>query len=186
MFGCSAAPVLAINGSEDTVVDPVNAARIGEGSANPASRQLILEGVDDTFNIFTGNMTAFEQLIDATVNWFAATLQPVDTTEEVSFMNGDRLVPATVVMPVGKGPFPAVVMNHGHGGSRQENGGFGGVVHSYVFISQVAAVLRHCSFDLKRRTLRPAFCLIPYHLSPALKIVFMHICGHNPGPHGLG
>ncbi len=40
-------------------------------------------------------------------------------------MNGARAVPATVVLPDGEGPFPAVVMNHGHGGGRQEGGGFG-------------------------------------------------------------
>ncbi len=130
VFSNTDAPVLAINGSEDTVVDPANAALIVEASANPASQQMILEGADHTFNIFTGDMTAFDQLIDATVNWFAATLQPVYTTEEVSIMNGERMVPATVVMPVGDGPFPAVVMNHGHGGSRQENGGFDGVAEA--------------------------------------------------------
>lgn len=130
VFSYSNAPVLAINGSEDTVVDPVNATLIVEASANPISRQLILEGADHTFNIFTGDMTAFDQLIDATVNWFAATLQPAYTTEEISIMNGDRMVPATVVIPAGAGPFPAVVMNHGHGGSRQENSGFGGVAEA--------------------------------------------------------
>ncbi len=34
------------------------------------------------------------------------------------------MVPATVVIPMGKGPFPVVVMNNDHGGSRQENGEF--------------------------------------------------------------
>ncbi|SMP63691.1 alpha/beta fold hydrolase [Anoxynatronum buryatiense] len=130
VFGDSNAPVLAVNGSEDDVVVPANAALIVEASANPASRQLILEGADHTFNIFTGDMTAFDQLIDATVNWFDVTLQPAFTIEEVTVMNGRRAVPATVVMPVGNGPFPAVVMNHGHGGSRQENGGFGGVAEA--------------------------------------------------------
>ena len=38
--------------------------------------------------------------------------------------NGKRLVPFTALVPRGKGPFPLVVMNHGHGGSREENGGF--------------------------------------------------------------
>ena len=44
--------------------------------------------------------------------------------EEVTVTNGARAVPATVVLPDGDGPFPAVVMNHGHGGGRQEGGGF--------------------------------------------------------------
>ncbi|WP_417309774.1 alpha/beta hydrolase family protein [Devosia sp.] len=46
------------------------------------------------------------------------------TSTDVTVMNGDRAVPATVVIPDGDGPFPAVVMNHGHGGGRQEGGGF--------------------------------------------------------------
>lgn len=47
-----------------------------------------------------------------------------ETVSEVTVMNGARAVPATVVVPDGEGPFPAVVMNHGHGGGRQEGGGF--------------------------------------------------------------
>ena len=38
--------------------------------------------------------------------------------------NSGRLVPFTALIPNGKGPFPLVVMNHGHGGSREEGGGF--------------------------------------------------------------
>ena len=48
-----------------------------------------------------------------------------ETSTDITVMNGDRAVPATVVLPDGDGPFPAVVMNHGHGGGRQEGGGFG-------------------------------------------------------------
>lgn len=47
-----------------------------------------------------------------------------ETSADVTVMNGARAVPATVVVPDGAGPFPAVVMNHGHGGGRQEGGGF--------------------------------------------------------------
>ncbi|WIY54021.1 alpha/beta fold hydrolase [Devosia sp. YIM 151766] len=50
-----------------------------------------------------------------------------ETSTDVTIQNGDRAVPATVVVPDGDGPFAAVVMNHGHGGGRQENGGFGGI-----------------------------------------------------------
>ncbi|MGV8853925.1 MAG: alpha/beta hydrolase family protein [Devosia sp.] len=46
------------------------------------------------------------------------------TSTEITIMNGDRAIPASVVVPDGEGPFPAVVMNHGHGGGRQEGGGF--------------------------------------------------------------
>jgi len=74
VFSNSSAPVLAINGAEDTTVDPVNATRIVDASRNPESRVLLIEGADHTFNIFTGDMTAFNQLIEATVNWFHKTL----------------------------------------------------------------------------------------------------------------
>ena len=50
----------------------------------------------------------------------AATMAQAETVSEVTVMNGARAVPATVVVPDGEGPFPAVVMNHGHGGGRQE------------------------------------------------------------------
>ncbi len=56
---------------------------------------------------------------------FAASAALAETVNEVTVMNGARAVPATVVVPDGEGPFPAVVMNHGHGGGRQEGGGFG-------------------------------------------------------------
>ncbi len=39
----------------------------------------------------------------------------------------DSLIPASVVTPVGKGKFPLVVMAHGHGGSRDENGGYSNI-----------------------------------------------------------
>lgn len=47
-----------------------------------------------------------------------------ETSTDITVMNGARAIPATVVLPDGDGPFPAVVMNHGHGGGRQEGGGF--------------------------------------------------------------
>ena len=36
----------------------------------------------------------------------------------------DGMIPATAVMPVGEGKFPLVVLAHGHGGTRDENGGY--------------------------------------------------------------
>ena len=47
------------------------------------------------------------------------------SVEDITIENDGRAVPTTVVVPDGEGPFPVVVMNHGHGGGRQENGGFG-------------------------------------------------------------
>lgn len=74
VFSHSEAPVLAINGAMDNVVDPANAKLIVAVSENPASRVLLIEGADHTFNIFTGDMTAFDKLIKATVDWFSKTL----------------------------------------------------------------------------------------------------------------
>lgn len=55
----------------------------------------------------------------------ASSMAMAETSTDVTIQNGDREVPATVVVPDGDGPFPAVVINHGHGGGRQENGGLG-------------------------------------------------------------
>lgn len=61
----------------------------------------------------------------ASLTLAVSSVAQAETIEEVTVMNGARAVPATVVIPDGEGPFPAVVMNHGHGGGRQEGGGFG-------------------------------------------------------------
>ncbi|MDR1910069.1 MAG: alpha/beta fold hydrolase [Spirochaetaceae bacterium] len=73
-FSRSAAPVLAIAGSEDTAVPPETTEQIRAASANAASRALIIPGADHTFNIFTGDMEAFNVLINETVKWFGETL----------------------------------------------------------------------------------------------------------------
>jgi len=39
----------------------------------------------------------------------------------------DSEMPASVIIPAGKGKFPLVVMAHGHGGSRDENGGYANI-----------------------------------------------------------
>lgn len=64
-------------------------------------------------------------LFVATSMAFTASAVLAETSTDITVMNGARAVPATVVLPDGEGPFPAVVMNHGHGGGRQEGGGFG-------------------------------------------------------------
>ena len=48
-------------------------------------------------------------------------------SKEVMVMSRGVKIPATVVYPISEGSvkFPLVVMAHGHGGGRQENGGFG-------------------------------------------------------------
>lgn len=47
--------------------------------------------------------------------------------ESVTYASRDAQVPATVVIPDGDGPFPLVVLAHGHGGSKDENIGFGAI-----------------------------------------------------------
>ena len=51
-------------------------------------------------------------------------------TETVSIEANGRIIPAIVTLPAGEGPFPAVVFNHGHGGSKDENTGFGGIAEA--------------------------------------------------------
>lgn len=68
------APILAINGAEDTVVPPEAAETIAALAADERSAAFIMEGADHTFNIFSGDMTAFEALMERTVAWFKDTL----------------------------------------------------------------------------------------------------------------
>ena len=57
-------------------------------------------------------------------------LTPGYVEKTVTYQSGERAVPAVVTLPAGEGPFPAVVMNHGHGGSKDENVGFVGVARA--------------------------------------------------------
>ena len=68
------APILAISGSEDTVVPPENGKTIAELSGNDASKHVVIEGGDHTFGIFGEDHTVFNQLMDQTAQWFADTL----------------------------------------------------------------------------------------------------------------
>ena len=68
------APILAINGTEDTAVLPETAQKIVDASTNPDSRVLLLEGADHTFCVFTGDTTVLEKLTEETIAWFQATL----------------------------------------------------------------------------------------------------------------
>lgn len=74
VLSSSNAPILAINGMKDDVVDPINASKIVKASKNEASMKLLLENADHTFNIFTGDMTDANKLISETVEWFRKTL----------------------------------------------------------------------------------------------------------------
>lgn len=66
--------LLAINGSADTVVLPEIADEIVAAGGGDNKQKSIIEGADHTYNIFTGDMAAFDELIDATVTWFEDTL----------------------------------------------------------------------------------------------------------------
>ena len=68
------APILAINGTEDTTVPPQTAEKIIKASENKDSEVYLLKGADHTFNIFSGDMTAFDELCEVTVEWFVNTL----------------------------------------------------------------------------------------------------------------
>lgn len=67
-------PVLAINGELDTVVPPETARKIVDASSNEDSDVYIVDGADHTFNIFTGDFSAFDELISVTLLFFLATL----------------------------------------------------------------------------------------------------------------
>ena len=67
---------------------------------------------------------ALSLFVAATLAVYGSSVALAETSEDITIMNGARAIPATVVTPDGEGPFPAVVMNHGHGGGRQEGGGF--------------------------------------------------------------
>lgn len=52
--------------------------------------------------------------------------------DNIKIKNGKRIVPAVVTFPEGEGPFPAVVMNHGHGGTKEEHGGFTSLAKAFA------------------------------------------------------
>lgn len=52
--------------------------------------------------------------------------------DKVSIVNAKRTIPAIIMIPKGEGPFPAVVMNHGHGGSKEEHGGFTSLAKAFL------------------------------------------------------
>ena len=57
-------------------------------------------------------------------------LEPYYVQETVAIETEKRVIPAVVTLPVGEGKFPAVVINHGHGGGKDEGGGFTGVARA--------------------------------------------------------
>lgn len=71
----SSTPILAINGSLDTVVSPDNAQKIVDASSSSHKEALILDGADHTFNVFSDDKTIFNELCSATTEWFKSTLK---------------------------------------------------------------------------------------------------------------
>lgn len=68
------APILAIAGTQDTVVLPEVADRIAAASVNPDTKTYLVQGADHTFNLFTESRDAYEDLCKATIEWFSETL----------------------------------------------------------------------------------------------------------------
>ncbi|MFN8048197.1 MAG: alpha/beta fold hydrolase [Ancrocorticia sp.] len=66
-------PLLLINGGNDDVVPPSNAEELHGWI--PSSEVLIIDGADHTFNIFSGDMAAFNELMTATAGFFADNLK---------------------------------------------------------------------------------------------------------------
>lgn len=70
------APILTINGTGDTIVDPASGKVIADAAQNKASRNLMIDGMDHTFNMFTGDYSAINQAIGASADFFKETLNP--------------------------------------------------------------------------------------------------------------
>lgn len=66
------APVLAINGDQDTTVTPDNAVAIAKAAKNGSA--WLVEGADHTYNVFTGDYTAIHQTINVGIGFLEETL----------------------------------------------------------------------------------------------------------------
>lgn len=74
VFSAYEGPVLAIAGTADTTVDPEWSNKIVAANSNEASATYFIEGMDHTFNVFSGDLTAVYDAIAATGSYFAETL----------------------------------------------------------------------------------------------------------------
>ena len=66
--------VLAIAGSNDTVVRPTAATRLIVASGSDVARAVIIKGADHIFNVLDENANQDEQLLEMTTEWFAEAL----------------------------------------------------------------------------------------------------------------
>lgn len=67
-------PIASVHGTLDTVVALTDSEKVQAQAKNPVSRLIPVEGADHTFNIFTGDLSAYEILAAETVAWFSETL----------------------------------------------------------------------------------------------------------------
>ncbi len=67
-------PVLAIAGSDDEVVPLSALDEIVASSGGCDSAKLLIQGADHTFRVFTGDLSKFNELRDATTSWFGKKL----------------------------------------------------------------------------------------------------------------
>ncbi len=66
--------VLAIAGSNDTVVPPTAATKLIVASGSDVARAVIIKGADHIFNVLDENANQDEQLLEMTTEWFAEAL----------------------------------------------------------------------------------------------------------------
>tara|TARA_Y100001960_G_scaffold125076_1_gene133358 strand:+ start:1190 stop:2047 length:858 start_codon:yes stop_codon:yes gene_type:complete len=66
--------VLAIAGSNDTVVPPAAATRLIVASGSDVARAVIIKGADHIFNVLDENANQDEQLLEVTTEWFTEAL----------------------------------------------------------------------------------------------------------------
>lgn len=75
-FSAFTGPVLAVQGTEDTVVAPEWADKIVEASSNENSKTFLIEGMDHTFNVFAeSDLKSLKTAADATGEFFAEMLK---------------------------------------------------------------------------------------------------------------
>lgn len=68
------APICSIHGTLDDTVPFSDSEKVQAVAKNRKSRLVAIEGADHTFNVFSGDLTKYEELAAATVAWFAETL----------------------------------------------------------------------------------------------------------------
>ena len=68
-------PVFAIHGKNDETVKPEWSKMIISSNNNPISEVYFIEDMDHTFNVFSGDLTALNEAIDATGEFFVKTLR---------------------------------------------------------------------------------------------------------------